>query len=168
MSTVVASGANASILLNDGSMSDTGSGYNSGAEGTPGRGTPRQSQKFPHLRAQLSAIARDYPKKPTLTTAKSDSSNASLSPVDSISARDSSGTDSELEGDDKRGWDELRVSSLLVRQVASLLGEEKEEDLKTLLKSKYEIDDEAVSSSNLLPPKLIIHSLGLHSWKRMS
>ncbi len=145
MATTIASNINASILLNDGNMSD--SGYNSGAESV-GRGTPRhagQSQKFPHLRAQLAAIARDFPRKAGPTSTNSASSNASLSPVESLSARDSSGTDSEIEGEDKRSWDELRVSSLLVRQVAQLLGEEKEEDLKDLLMSRYEMDNEAVS-----------------------
>ena len=45
--------------------------------------------------------------------------------------------------------EEVRVSSELVRQVASLLDEENEEALKGLLKKSFEIDDAAVSAVHL-------------------
>ena len=148
MTTTLLSGMSASIILGDGNLSDAG--YNSGSESIivsrNGKRLVGQTQKFPHTRAQLAAIAREFrQRRPMLTAAKSDSSNASLSPVESIGARDSSGTESDVDGEDNRPWDELRMSSTLVRQVASLLAEENEDELKNLLKTHFEMDDEAVS-----------------------
>lgn len=77
------------------------------------------SRRFPHTRAQLSAIAREY--KPV----------------------DSSGTESDAETEFSG-----RVSSLLVKQVAALLDDEKEDELKNLLKATFGMDDEAASSAS--------------------
>lgn len=94
--------------LSDGNFSDSGSvsGLDSSAH-----------PKFPHTRAQLTAIAREY--KPV----------------------DSSGTDSDAEGEYVG-----RVSSALVKLVAGLLDEENEEGLKALLKENFGIDNNAVST----------------------
>ncbi|KAI0065625.1 hypothetical protein BV25DRAFT_1822112 [Artomyces pyxidatus] len=84
-----------------GSMSDSGSV--SGQDSAP---------RFPHTRAQLSAIARQH------------------KPADSY--------DSDMEGDDYN-----RVTSSFVAKVANLLDQEREEELKTLLRASYSgIDDE--------------------------
>jgi len=74
--------------------------------------------KFPHTRAQLSAIARQY--KPT------------------------DNYDGDVEADDYN-----KVPQNLVNEVVSLLVDEKEDDLKTLLKSSYAMDDESVCVSTL-------------------
>lgn len=70
--------------------------------------------KFPHTRAQLSAIARQY--------------------------RSVDAYDHDADGDD------LRVNAVLVGRVAVLLDNEREDDLKTLLKETFgHIDEEEVS-----------------------
>ncbi|KDR67921.1 hypothetical protein GALMADRAFT_257406 [Galerina marginata CBS 339.88] len=71
--------------------------------------------KFPHTRAQLSAIARQY--KTYETDAETD--------------------------------DYTRVPPRLVNEVVSLLIDEREDDLKALLKSTYGIDDETVEQNAL-------------------
>ena len=122
----------------DGNTSDTSSvGYFSGSEIlSASTGNLRSmkhipsSQKFPHMRAQLASMAREYKLKtldPTLTQSSSESD------ADAEDSRQESWNDSE------------RVSSTLVRQVAALLDEEDEDGLKQLLKSQFEIDDDAVS-----------------------
>ena len=66
--------------------------------------------KFPHTRAQLSAIARQF--KPD---------------------------DSEPEPDDYN-----RVSQSFLNQIVSLLVDEKEDELKILLKTAFAMDDDSV------------------------
>ncbi|KAJ3568150.1 hypothetical protein NP233_g5909 [Leucocoprinus birnbaumii] len=73
------------------------------------------SVKFPHTRAQLSAIARQY------------------KPGDAY--------ETEADVDDLN-----RVPSSLVNKVVSLLVDEKEDELKALLKETYGLDDETVSN----------------------
>ncbi|TFY72321.1 hypothetical protein EVG20_g693 [Dentipellis fragilis] len=88
-----------------GSVSDSGSF--SGFE--PSLAPPR----FPHTRAQLSSIARQY--KPDTY-------------------------DSDFEGDDF-----TRINPGFVARIVSLLDQEREEELKSLLKDKYgDIDDESL------------------------
>ncbi|TFK51697.1 hypothetical protein OE88DRAFT_1658280 [Heliocybe sulcata] len=77
--------------------------------------TPR----FPHTRAQLSAIARSY------------------KPIDNY--------DSDAEGDEL-----ARVNSDLVGKVVGALDEEDEDDLKTLLKEAFGIDDEEQLEQHVL------------------
>lgn len=120
--------------VNDGNVSDSGSGYYSGPEVLASSRANKhipQTQKFPHLRGQLSIIAREYRfRKLSLTV--------------SSSLGSSSGADSDA--DDSYRWEEdARVSSSLIREVAALLDEEKEDELKELLKSTFEMDDAAVS-----------------------
>ncbi|KAF9449958.1 hypothetical protein P691DRAFT_758619 [Macrolepiota fuliginosa MF-IS2] len=74
--------------------------------------------KFPHTRAQLSALARQH------------------KPADSYEA--------EADIDDLN-----RVPSSLVNKAVSLLVDEKEDELKTLLKQTFELDDETVEESVL-------------------
>ncbi|KAG5653332.1 hypothetical protein H0H81_001072 [Sphagnurus paluster] len=74
--------------------------------------------KFPHTRAQLSAIARQH------------------KPLDNY--------DSDADGDDFN-----RVSSSFVNRVAALLADEQEDELKTVLKSTYGMDDEMVEQNVL-------------------
>lgn len=66
--------------------------------------------KFPHTRAQLSAIARQF--KPD---------------------------DSESEPDDYN-----RVPQSFINQIVSLLVDEKEDELKILLKTTFAMDDDSV------------------------
>jgi hypothetical protein len=73
------------------------------------------SFKFPHTRAQLSAIG--------------------------CQRKAGEAHEGETEADDLN-----RVPSTLVNKVVSLLVDEKEEELKVLLKTTYELDDERVSS----------------------
>ncbi|KAH7927871.1 hypothetical protein BV22DRAFT_1006044 [Leucogyrophana mollusca] len=73
-----------------------------------------QAHKFPHTRAQLSAIIRQH--KPLLDNC-----------------------DGEPEIDDSS-----RISSSFVSKVAGLLADEQEDDLKVLLKTTYGVDDESV------------------------
>ena len=91
-----------------------------------------QTQKFPHTRAQLATIAREHRFRPSANAAGSNS-NASESDAGD---REALGYDEEPEN---------RISSDLVRQVAALLDEEKEDEVKELLKKTFEMDDEAVS-----------------------
>ena len=88
-----------------------------------------QTQKFPHTRAALALIAREHRFR----------ANASSN---------GSGSANENENDVDHSYDdesELRISSELVRQVAALLDEEKEDEVKELLKNTFEMDNEAVS-----------------------
>jgi hypothetical protein len=71
---------------------------------------------FPHTRAQLVAIARQYKPLPT----------------------DAYDPDP----------DDMRVPTELVEQVVSLLHDEQEDDLKSLLKAAYGLDDETVGSAD--------------------
>lgn len=70
--------------------------------------------KFPHTRAQLSAIARQH------------------RPLDSYD------NDGETE-------DHTRLNSSYVTKVVGLLDEEREDELKALLKETYNVDDDTVS-----------------------
>ncbi|KAF8159765.1 hypothetical protein B0H34DRAFT_417010 [Crassisporium funariophilum] len=79
---------------------------------------PSSSGKFPHTRAQLSAIARQY------------------KPLESY--------DSDAENDDFN-----RVPYSLVNEIVSLLVEEKEDELKVVLKATYTMDDESVEQTVL-------------------
>lgn len=84
------------------------------------------SNKYPHTRAQLSYFARQY--KPAYASSGHDShDNGDMDNLHSNEA--------EL----KQG-----VSQALVNEVVSLLGEEKDEELKALLKENYGMDDESV------------------------
>ncbi|KAF8899633.1 hypothetical protein CPB84DRAFT_1709570 [Gymnopilus junonius] len=74
--------------------------------------------KFPHTRAQLSAIARQY------------------KPLENY--------DSDAENDDYN-----RVPTRLLNQVISYLIDEREDDLKSLLKTAYGLDDESVEQNVL-------------------
>lgn len=139
---------------NDGNFSDGGSGYFSGPEGLASSRANKhipQTQKFPHLRGQLSTIAREYRFR-------------KLAPgVSSSLGSSSSGADSDA--DDSNKWEEdNRVSSSLIREVAALLDEEKEDELKDLLKSTFEMDDAAVSCRTyVLHCDLLRHLLILSS-----
>lgn len=126
--------SNVPPALNDGNISDSGStGYFSGPEGaiSQSRKHISQSQKFPHLRAQLSTIAREHRFRKLAPGA-----GGSLG---------SSSSGAESDADESGKWEEVRVSSSLVRDVAALLDEEKEDDLKDLLKTTFDIDEESVS-----------------------
>jgi len=85
----------------------TNSPYNNSLQEPPSLG------KFPHTRAQLSAIARQY------------------KPLDNY--------DSDAETDEYN-----RVPQSIVNEVVSLLVDEREDELKTLLKTNYVMDDESV------------------------
>ncbi|THH09723.1 hypothetical protein EW145_g1804 [Phellinidium pouzarii] len=126
--------ATAVAAMSDGNLSDTGSiGYFSGVEGlSASTGNIRahkhvpQTQKFPHTRAQLANIARDHRFRELAGAA--------------------SANDSDADVDDYGRWgdeQEAHVSSALVRQVASLLSEENEDELKELLKKTFEMDSES-------------------------
>jgi hypothetical protein len=95
--------------------------------------TSNSSNKYPHTRAQLSYIARQY--KPSAYAS---------SGYDNGDADNLNSNEAELNGN-KQG-----VPQALVNQVVSLLGEEKDEELKTLLKESYGMDDESVCSCFLL------------------
>jgi hypothetical protein len=85
--------------------------------------TNLSGHKFPHTRAQLSAIARQN------------------KPLDCY--------DSDADGDEYS-----RVSSSFVMKVVALLDEEHEDELKTLLKGTYGMDDETVSPRSSRNPFL--------------
>lgn len=70
--------------------------------------------KFPHIRAQLSAIARQY------------------KPLENY--------DSDAETDEYN-----KVPNSLVSEVVSLLVDEREDELKVLLKTSFSMDDDSVS-----------------------
>lgn len=120
--------------LSDGNLSDSGAAayYRSSENLSSSTGNIRarkhvpQSQKFPHLRAQLAVIAQEYRLR-----------EAAGSP--------STGNDSDGDAQDDGAEPDTRVSSMLVRQVANLLGEEKEDELKELLVKTFDMDTEAVS-----------------------
>ncbi|KAG5645726.1 hypothetical protein DXG03_005422 [Asterophora parasitica] len=80
---------------------------------------PSSMPKFPHTRAQLSAIARQH------------------RPLDS-------NYDSDADGDDFS-----RVSSPFVNRIAALLADEQEDELKALLKNTYGMDDETLEQNVL-------------------
>jgi hypothetical protein len=98
---------------------DPASGASNGASSSDLSG-----YKFPHTRAQLSAIARQN------------------KPLDSY--------DSDADGDEYS-----RVSSALVSKVVSLLDNEQEDELKTLLKGTYGMDDATVITHCFLYQMLI-------------
>ncbi|KAF5323172.1 hypothetical protein D9619_013735 [Psilocybe cf. subviscida] len=79
---------------------------------------PSSLGKFPHVRAQLSHIARQY------------------KPLENY--------DSDFEGDELS-----KVPSGLVNKVVALLSDEREDELKTLLKATYSMDDESVEQNVL-------------------
>jgi hypothetical protein len=87
----------------------TNAPYNNSLQELP----PGNVGKFPHTRAQLSAIARQY------------------KPLDVY--------DSDAEADEYN-----RVPQSIVNEVVSLLVDEREDELKTLLKTNYVMDDESV------------------------
>lgn len=93
---------------------------------------PELSPKFPHTRAQLTAIARQY--RPLGT----------------------------YEPDE----DLKLVSSTLLHSVVSLLVDENEDDLRTLLRNSFTIDDDMVGTS-IMPCSLSVlnpRSLISMSW----
>jgi hypothetical protein len=92
-------------------------------------------QKYPHTRAQLASIGRQYSAK-SLTDANN---NGTESPYDSQS--------SALGLADEEG--ELnRIPSSFLNRVVGLLVNENEDELKGFLKDSYHIDDdEGVSCS---------------------
>ncbi|KAF5361727.1 hypothetical protein D9756_002570 [Leucocoprinus leucothites] len=91
--------------------------YDHSVHSTDSKSDPN-SFKFPHTRAQLSAIARQCkPGEPYETEPDADDLN--------------------------------RVPSSLVNKVVSLLVDEKEDDLKALLKETYDLDDDTVEETVL-------------------
>ena len=96
-------------------ISSFDSGSLSDASSADGSGPPR----FPHTRAQLSAIARQ------------------CKPPENY--------DGDAEGDDFG-----RVSSFFVTQIVDLINDDREDELKTLLKETYTMDDETVCLDLLL------------------
>ena len=127
--------------VHDGNISDSGSGYYSGPEGLSSSRANKhipQTQKFPHLRSQLSTIAREYRFRKLAPGAASSLGSSS------------SGAESDAD-DGNRVDEEARVSSSLIREVAALLDEEKEDDLKELLKKTFEMDNDAVSFHHIPP-----------------
>ena len=111
-------------MINDGNLSDSGStGYLSATDANSSMRRARGAPKFPHTRAQLAVIAREH---------KSLSAN-----------RDSSGAESDADADGD-GLVGVPVSAMLVKNVAELLDQEKEDELKTLLKTNFDMDDDAV------------------------
>ena len=98
-----------------GNTSDAGSALSVSSE-LRDPSIPTQAPKFPHTRAQLSAILREYkPLDPALST------------------------DSDAENDYQ-----IQANPTLVKQVVALLEEEKEDELKTLLREHFRMDDETV------------------------
>ena len=83
--------------------------------------------QFPHTRAQLALIARDHRFREMII---GESHGNGLF----------SGNESDIDEDEQ-----TKVSSDLVRRVAALLDDEREEELKELLKKTFELDDESVS-----------------------
>jgi hypothetical protein len=96
-------------------ISSFDSGNISDASSADGSAPPR----FPHTRAQLSALARQY--KPPETY------------------------DSDAEGDDFG-----RVSSFFVAQIVGLIEEDREDELKSLLKETYTMEDETVCPDSIV------------------
>ncbi|RDB15838.1 Zinc finger CCCH domain-containing protein 6 [Hypsizygus marmoreus] len=97
--------------------------YDSGSLSDPGSASgsyisSASMPKFPHTRAQLSAIARQH------------------KPLDHY--------DSDFDGDEFN-----RVSSSFVNKVVALLVDENEDELKTLLKSTYDMDDDTLEQNVL-------------------
>ena len=83
--------------------------------------------QFPHTRAQLALIARDHRFREMII---GESHGNGLF----------SGNESDIDEDEQ-----TKVSSDLVRRVAALLDDEREEELKELLKKTFELDEESVS-----------------------
>ena len=123
---------------------------------------PPQTQKFPHTRSQLANIAREHrlrdpaASSPSNSTTSPSSGNGALPGLSASNGGAHSATsmtesngerenEHEHEHHEHDQEEEVRVSSELVRQVASLLDEENEDGLKGLLKKTFEIDDAAVS-----------------------
>ncbi|KAF5383536.1 hypothetical protein D9615_003698 [Tricholomella constricta] len=92
--------------------------YDSGSLSDSAADSSSLMPKFPHTRAQLSAIARQH------------------KPLDNY--------DSDADGDDFN-----RVSSSFVNRIAALLADEQEDELKTLLKNTYGMDDETLEQNVL-------------------
>lgn len=111
-------------MMNDGNLSDAGStGYLSATDANSSLRHARGAPKFPHTRAQLAAIAREH---------------RSLTAIRDFSGADS---DADVDGDGLVG---RPVSAMLVKNVAELLDQEKEDDLKSLLKTNFDMDDDTV------------------------
>lgn len=98
--------------------------------------TTPTSSKYPHTRAQLSYIARQY--KPAFY-ASSGYENTDNGDTDNLASNEA-----DLNGN------RLGVSQVLASEVVLLLDEEKDEELKALLKENYGMDDESVCSRFLL------------------
>jgi hypothetical protein len=116
-------------MMNDGNLSDAGStGYLSANDADGSLRRARGAPKFPHTRAQLAAIAREHK---------------------FLTNRDTSGgeSDADADGDGLVGGP---VSAMLVKNVAELLDQEKEDELKQLLKANFDMDNDAVSIENFL------------------
>lgn len=113
-------------------------------------------QKFPHTRAQLAAIARQYSAK------THDSSNG----TESVFVNDHSGSALGLADEDG----ELnRVSTSFLNRVVALLVNENEDELKTLLKNSYHIDDDGgVSSAFHVVFRSFLSSRAMSSLNKMS
>jgi hypothetical protein len=95
--------------------------------------------KFPHTRALLAALAREY----GVATKNTNKSSSETS-------------DSEPESD---GKEDATNSDTLVAQVIQLLDDEDEDALKELLKETFDISDESVSVlSNTYRPYSLIRS----------
>lgn len=75
-----------------------------------------RSPKFPHTRAMLAAIAREYKVPEPVSTTESDTDGENI--------------------DDRAG-----VDSATVRKVAALLQEENEDELKQVLKDRFGAPD---------------------------
>lgn len=82
--------------------------------------------KFPHTRACLSALAREYGSSSKAQTAKSPSDTSDSEPENDNREVDPAGTDD------------------LVAQVIQLLDDEDEDGVKDLLKRSFDIGDENV------------------------
>lgn len=101
--------------------SSAGSAF-SGFDRSNRQTSPLQTQKFPHTRAQLALIARDHRFRDMIVG----------------EGHSNGGNESDMDDDEQ-----AKVSSDLVRRVAALLDDEKEEELKELLKKTFDLDDEA-------------------------
>lgn len=131
------SGRPASIIsaLSDGNLSDSGTtayyrssdNLSASMSNIRARKYTSQVQKFPHLRSQLAVIAREF----RLREPDSSSSTGNDSDVDNLAHYENEEPDT-------------RVSSALVRQVARLLEEEKEDELKDLLVKTFDMDSAMV------------------------
>lgn len=83
--------------------------------------------KFPHTRAFLAALAREYGFSNKTSTASTPSETSDSDPENDSREVDSAGTDD------------------LAAQVIQLLDDDNEDDVKDLLKRSFDIPDESVS-----------------------